>query len=192
MGDNANWAGVIEQARLDILYIADARVEIPRMGFATALKNEENENLIANGDFESTSAEDLHLPEDWRVSATTDGSFELTATQDGGAAARLSLRKPDAKMVVQQHVDYDDMGRYEIVLDYKASGLDRGELAMVLHFADIFGESTANRDAVQPADAGVNRVADIQNVLPAPKRSGERRGGTARNIAIRSRRGPAR
>jgi hypothetical protein len=33
MGDNANWAGTIEQVRLDILYIADTKVEISRMGF---------------------------------------------------------------------------------------------------------------------------------------------------------------
>ena len=80
MGDNANWAGTIEQARFDILYVADARVEITQMGFATELQTEKNANLIANGDFENTSLEDLHSPEDWRSSATPDGSFELTTS----------------------------------------------------------------------------------------------------------------
>ncbi len=160
---NSEWTGIIDQIRVDPIYVANTDVEISKIAFrpAGSLSVVDRHNLIWNGDFADYSPGKI------------DGWTVLPAAQAGSVtiksdAALLTCASGNT-VTLRQQLAFDTTGNYRISLKYKPIGVSKGDKTLCrITYQDILGNTIKQRMEwlLPPAKAGQWASLGKQLVVP--------------------------
>lgn len=161
---NAEWKGIIDELRVDPIYVANTDVDISKIAFkrSNGTSSIDKLNLVRNSDFASYSPD---KPDGWEVSPALNAG--CITIQNESAVIKCLSGNP---VTLKQPLAFDTTGNYLLTLRYKLISLAKGDKAVCrIIYQDILGNPIKQRSEWQLALAQAGQWSSLSKQLIVPE-----------------------
>ncbi|MHB1460251.1 MAG: beta-galactosidase [Armatimonadota bacterium] len=161
---NAEWKGIIDEVRVDPIYVANTDVEISKIAFKRSnnLSAADKLNLVRNGDFSRYALGKL---DGWTVSpAVQAGSITI---QNESAVIKCPSGNP---VTLRQPLAFDTTGNYLLSLKCKLISAGKADKTVCrITYQDILGNTIKQRSEWQLALVQAGQWSSLSKPLIVPE-----------------------